>query len=231
MVNEALSLADRRYYHALARYRKAMLQKNALLRAAGNAADSELLAIYDSVMAESGTEIVLARRHYLVALGEAAASVYGHWVPSERFSIRYVPDVGIDVPTSDAVRNAFEDRLREQRPAELSRRRCLVGPHRDEIELLLDGEALARFGSQGQQRTAVLALKLGEYAVLRDVAGEAPVLLLDDVLSELDAERSAAFLAGLEGLEQVFVTATHLPDRPASGATTWRIETASVVQC
>jgi DNA replication and repair protein RecF len=231
MVNEALSLADRRYYHALARYRKAMLQKNALLRAAGNAADSELLAIYDTVMAESGTEIVLARRHYLVALGEAAASVYGHWVPHELFSIRYVPDVEVDVPTSDAVRNAFESRLREQRPAELSRRRCLVGPHRDEIELLLDGEALARFGSQGQQRTAVLALKLGEYAVLRDVAGEAPVLLLDDVLSELDAERSAAFLAGLEGLEQVFVTATHLPERPTSGATTWRVETASVVQC
>jgi DNA replication and repair protein RecF len=231
MLNEALSQADRRYYHALARYRKAILQKNALLRAAGPGADSELLAIYDGVMADSGTEIVLARRHYLVALGEAAASVYGHWIPSERFALRYVPDVSVDTPTSDGVRNAFETRLREQRPAELSRRRSLVGPHRDEIELLLDGEALARFGSQGQQRTAVLALKLGEYAVLRDIAGEAPVLLLDDVLSELDTQRSAAFLAGLEGLEQVFVSATHLPERTASGATTWRIEAASVVQC
>ncbi len=231
MVNEALSLADRRYYHALARYRKAMLQKNALLRAAGGAADSELLAIYDNVMAESGTEIILARRHYLLALGEAAASVYGHWIPSERFALRYVPDVPVQTPTPDGVRNAFETRLREQLPAELSRRRCLVGPHRDEIELLLDGEALARYGSQGQQRTAVLALKLGEYAVLRDIAGEAPVLLLDDVLSELDTDRSTAFLAGLEGLEQVFVTATHLPERPTSGVTTWRIEAASVAQC
>ncbi|MGH7714767.1 MAG: DNA replication/repair protein RecF, partial [Vulcanimicrobiaceae bacterium] len=152
MVNEALSLADRRYYHALARYRKAMLQKNALLRAAGSAADAELLAIYDSVMAESGTDIILARRHYLSALGEAAASVYGHWVPHERFAIRYVPDVPVETPTEDAVRNAFEARMREQRPAELARRRSLVGPHRDEIELLLDGEALGRFGSQGQQR-------------------------------------------------------------------------------
>lgn len=231
MVNEALSLADRRYYHSLARYRKAMLQKNALLRAVGAAADTELLGIYDTTMAESGTEIVLARRHYLALLGEAASSVYGHWIPSERFTLRYLPDVPVETPTSDGVRNAFEGRLREQRPAELSRRRSLVGPHRDEIELLLDGEALARFGSQGQQRTAVLALKLGEYAVLRDIAGEAPVLLLDDVLSELDTERSAAFLSGLKGLEQVFVTATHLPQGAPSGATTWRIEAATVMKC
>jgi DNA replication and repair protein RecF len=230
MINEALSLADRRYYHALARYRKAMLQKNALLRS-GGISDGDLLSVYDSTMIENGTEIILARRHYLAALAQTAAGVYGHWVPREQFALRYVPDVPLDAPTADGVRNAFESRLREQRAAELSRRRSLVGPHRDDIELLLDGDPLARFGSQGQQRTATLALKLGEYAVLRDIAGEAPVLLLDDVLSELDAERSAAFLDGLKGFEQVFVTATHAPERLPADAVAWRVQDASVSPC
>ncbi len=129
MVNEALSLADRRYYHALARYRKAMLQKNALLRAAGGAADSELLAIYDNVMAESGTEIILARRHYLAALGEAAAErVWAldsavsalRCATSPTFRSKRRPPIG--------VRNAFETRLREQRPGGVFSKKKSCGP-------------------------------------------------------------------------------------------------------
>ena len=230
MVNEALSLADRRYYHALARYRKAMMQKSALLRG-GGAPDLELLAIYDATMVRSGTEIVLARRHYLAALGEAASAIYGHWIPSERFSIAYVPDVSAETPTADAVGAAFEERLRQQRPAELMRKRCLVGPHRDEVELSLDGGLLARFGSQGQGRTAVLALKLAEYAVLRDMAGEAPLLLLDDVLSELDDERATAFLEGLHDVEQAFVTSTHAAPALRMEHAAWRVEGARLVRC
>ena len=77
--------------------------------------------------------------------------------------------------------------------AELRRRTTLVGPHRDDLRLLVDGKPLAAFGSQGQQRTAVLALKVAEYDVMRARTGDAPILLLDDVLSELDAERAAGF--------------------------------------
>ena len=231
MVNEALSLADRRYYHALARYRKAMLQKSALLRGLAGPPEADLLATYDATLVDSGTELILARRHYLAALGDAAGSIYGHWIPRERFSVAYVPDVPAETPTPDAVAAEFSQRLREQRPAELSRKRCLVGPHRDEIALELDGEALARFGSQGQQRTAVLALKLAEYAVLRDMAGEAPVLLLDDVLSELDAERAEMFLHGLHEIEQAFVTSTHAPEGLRLQGAMWRVEGARLVRC
>lgn len=228
MINEALSLDDRRYYHALARYRKTMMQKSALLR---GIPDLELLSVYDAALVASGTEIVLARRHYLAALGEAASSIYGHWLPRERLAVAYAPDVSVQTPTADSVAAAFEERLRQQRPAELARKRCLVGPHRDEVELSLDGELLARFGSQGQQRTAVLALKLAEYTVLRERAGEAPVLLLDDVLSELDAERAAAFLESLHEVEQAFVTATHVPAAMRLQAAMWRVEGAQLVRC
>jgi DNA replication and repair protein RecF len=230
MLNEALSVADRRYYRELARYRKALTQKNALLRGAV-AADPELLAIYDATLVRSGSAIALARRHYVAALGEVATSVHGHWIAGERLELRYVPNVPIETPTEDAVAAAFTARLEEQRTAESVRKMALVGPHRDELAFLLDGEPLGRYGSQGQGRSAVLALKFAEYAVLRDRTSEAPILLLDDVLSELDQARGTAFVAGLGGVEQAFITATHHPEAVRSGASVWKVVAARVSAC
>jgi DNA replication and repair protein RecF len=229
MLNEALALADRRYYRDLARYRNAVLQKSALLRDA-TSPDRDLLGTYDAAIVESGTALMLARRHYIAALSETAASVYGHWIPSERFEVRYTPNVAFDTPIEPAIAGEFSRRLEEQRPAELARKRCLVGPHRDDVELELDEQALARYGSQGQKRTAVLALKLAEYAVMRDRTGESPLLLLDDVLSELDAARAQAFLEALHGSEQAFVTATE-PMRFDLAATAWRVAGGAVTAC
>ena len=108
-------------------------------------------------------------------------------------------------------------------PAELARRSALVGPHRDDMLFTLGGAALARIGSQGQQRTAVLALKAAEYALLAQAAGEPPLLLLDDVLSELDEERREAFITSIRRLEQTFVTATDLPPVMQAHATLYHI--------
>ena len=229
MLNEALSLADSRYYHHLARYRKAAMQKSAMLR--GMSVDSDLLSIYNGEMIASGTELILSRRHYLASTGDAAAGVYGHWIPGERFEVRYAPNVRYEAPTEAAIAGEFERMLAEQRSAEMARKRCLVGPHRDDVELILDGEPLARYGSQGQQRTGVLALKLAEYEVLRDRSGEAPVLLLDDVLSELDAVRASALLSELREIEQAFVTTTQGPERFALPAQRWTVSAASVSAC
>ena len=93
--------------------------------------------------------------------------------------------------------------------------------------LSLDDGSLAAYGSQGQQRTAVLALKVAEYSVMRDRTGEAPLLLLDDVLSELDEQRADAFLDGVGSFEQAFVTATHLPAR-LRDARTWTVNAATL---
>ena len=125
--------------------------------------------------------------------------------------MRYEPNVAFEVPAADAVAAAIETRLREVRESEHARKTSVAGPHRDDVGLSLDGVPLAAYGSQGQQRTAVLALKVAEYSVMRERSNEAPLLLLDDVLSELDDERAAAFLAGVGDFEQAFVTATHLP--------------------
>jgi DNA replication and repair protein RecF len=231
LINVALAQDDRRYYHELARYGKALQQKSAMLRGTVTF-DSELLAVYNNTLVESGTSLMLARNHFISELARQAERIHAQWSGgAETLSVAYAPSVPFEAPTSEAVAGAFERRLAAMLDAERARRTTLVGPHRDDLTLLLDRRSLASYGSQGQGRTAVLALKVAEYSVMRDRSGEAPLLLLDDVLSELDAERAAAFLAGVGGYEQAFVTATHVPEGLPPAARIYRIERAAVTLC
>jgi len=226
-VNIALSQSEPRYYHALARYRKVVQQKNALLRGVIEP-DPELLETYNRSMVEAGTEIVLARAELIRALGQQAARAHTRFAASEAFDVVYEPDVPFETPQREVVAAAFETRLQHCAEAERLRKSSIAGPHRDDVGLLLDRRSLAAYGSQGQQRTAVLALKVAEYAIMRERSDEAPLLLLDDVLSELDEERAAAFLHEIGEYEQAFITATHLPGGLPSGAQIARIAGARV---
>jgi DNA replication and repair protein RecF len=211
LLNSALAQEEPRYYRDLARYRKALQQKNALLRGAV-APDPQLLDVYDRTLIESGTAIVLARVRFVEAIAQAARAAHGAFTAgAERFDVIYEPNVAFEAPEPDAVAGALRARFAQVADSERLRKSAIAGPHRDDLALTLDGASLAAYGSQGQQRTAVLALKIAEYGVMRDRAGEAPLLLLDDVLSELDEDRATAFLAGIGDYEQAFVTATHLP--------------------
>jgi DNA replication and repair protein RecF len=175
-----------------------------------------------------GTPLVLARRAFVAALAERAEIAYRAWVGEAdgRLQLGYASNVECSTPTADAVAAAFASRLRAEATAELVRRSCLVGPHRDDLEFRLGGRLLAAFGSQGQQRTAVLALKLAEYETLEARGGEAPLLLLDDVLSELDPARQRAFLEGVASVEQAFITTTSELELPV--ATHFRVAAAQV---
>ena len=211
LLNGALAQEDPVYYRELARYSKALKQKNALLREA-SPCDPELLAIYEHAMVESGTYLMLARNHFISAVAVEARKAHERFTGgAEKLEIAYEPNVPYEVPTQEAVAAALGARFRAVAESERARKASAAGPHRDDLGLTLDGASLAAYGSQGQQRTAVLALKVAEYAVMRERAGEAPLLLLDDVLSELDEERATAFLRGVGDYEQAFVTATHLP--------------------
>jgi len=231
LINTPLAQEDRQYYHELARYQKVLQQKSAMLRGLVTY-DPELLAIYNNTLVESGTYVMLTRNHFVTELARAAEATHAEWTHrAEHLEVRYAPNIAFQVPAGDAVAGAFEARLREVGDQERQRKMTLAGPHRDDLTLNLNGTSLAAYGSQGQQRTAVLALKVAEYSVMRDRANEAPVLLLDDVLSELDEERAAAFLAGVGGYEQAFVTATHPPDGLPAAAAVYRIERAGVRAC
>lgn len=226
-LNIALSQSEPRYYYELARYRKAVQQKNALLRGAIEP-DPELLATYNRAMVEAGTEIMLARDGLIRTLGREAGRAHSRFAGSERLELGYEPNVAFEAPNRDAVAGALEARLLHCLEAERLRKTTIAGPHRDDVSLTLDGLSLAAYGSQGQQRTAVLALKVAEYAVMRERSNEAPLLLLDDVLSELDEERAAAFLAEICEYEQAFITATHLPVGLPASAQLARVADARV---
>ena len=227
LVNAALAQESPAYYAALATYGKYLAQKNALLRGS-IAPDEALLATYDERMIETGTQVMLARRAFVSALGERATAIHRSWVGTDEgeLEISYAPDVPFQTPTRDGIAAAFADRIAAKRVAEISRKTALAGPHRDDVDFRLGGVPLAAFGSQGQQRTAVLALKVAEYGVLEARAGEAPLLLLDDVLSELDPERQRAFLGGVGSFGQAFVTTTHDVDVPVAAA--YRVARATV---
>jgi DNA replication and repair protein RecF len=229
-LNIALSQSEPGYYYELARYRRALQQKNALLRGAVEP-DPALLATYNRTMVEAGSEIVLARARLIESLAELALRAHASFAPGERLELTYEPNVAFEGATGEAAAAAIESRLAHVLEAERQRKSAIAGPHRDDIGLTLDGISLAAYGSQGQQRTAVLALKLAEYAVMRERSGESPLLLLDDVLSELDEERAGAFLAEIGEYEQTFITATHLPVGLGASAHLARVSNAAVQPC
>jgi len=200
------------YCAALARYNEVVTQRNALLRDLGERGGNPAqLAFWDERLVKDGAYLVARRHHALLLLDELAHRVHGELTDgAERLHLRYLPSVEhAGLADVEAIAAAFQVGLEAQRKRELSSGVTLVGPHRDEIRFLIDEVDGGVYGSRGQQRTAALALKLAEVELMRRETGEQPVLLLDDILSELDGRRRRFLLNRLnDGLDQALVTAT-----------------------
>jgi len=135
--------------------------------------------------------------------------------------------------TREAIRESFLAGLRDAQPREIAAGTCLLGPHRDDMAFTVDGRDLRAFGSRGQQRTAALALKLAEVQMMTVETAESPLLLLDDVMSELDATRRRALLDALASVDQAIVTTTDWSDFAAElleQARTLCVERGTVVE-
>ena len=193
------------YLAALRRYTRITAQKNALLKAYDITPDGDaLLETFNEGMAKTGGELMARRAAYLAALAPVAAANYAELSHgAETFAAGYLPCCAWAQGQSPA--QALAEKLRAVRTAELRAGFCLAGPHREDVDLLIDGQPGRIYGSQGQQRSAVLALKLAEASVAGEILGEHPVMLLDDVLSELDETRQAYLLTRIED-KQTFVT-------------------------
>jgi DNA replication and repair protein RecF len=230
-LNTTLSQQDPSYYRELARYQRALRQKNALL-GQSNGEDWKLLDVYNETLADAGAQIMLHRRRFVASLSRNAADAHARWAAGEKLAVRYAPNIAMsEGETHEMLRERVAQRLEQIVSKERSRGVALAGPHRDDVTLDLDGRSLGIFGSQGQQRTAVLALKVAEYDIMRDRCGEAPLLLLDDVLSELDQQRAHAFLEGVGDYEQAYVTATHRPERLPTASAAFAVEAARIRPC
>jgi DNA replication and repair protein RecF len=231
-----LSQIDGRYVRTLAHYQKVVQQRNSLLRAWREGrrplryADDEL-AFWDRELSMAGTYLLHERLLAVVDLNALAGPLYCQMSGGDTpLALAYQSSVaGID-PAGDsrAIEQAFLAHLVRLRDDEIGRGQTLIGPHRDDLLIAVGGIPIGTYGSRGQQRSATLALKLGEAELMRIRTGDAPVLLLDDLLSELDTERRAHVQGVLERPDQqTIVTATGTDDFDLhflKRACRWRVE-------
>ena len=217
------------YVAALATYGRALQQRNGLLRAIREeGADRADLRYWDRPFIESGGEVVEARLHLLEELAGPLAAAHAEIAPDEaaRAPLRLRYETNAPAFPGETPGEALARRLVETADKEVWNGATVVGPHRDDLAFMLDGRGLAGFASRGQQRTAILAFKLAEMDLLASMDGRPPLLLLDDVFSELDPERRAHLVRRIAGLPQAFVTTTTLDDLdPAllAIATSWQV--------
>jgi DNA replication and repair protein RecF len=222
-----ISQIDGRYLRALSRYNRILEQRNSLLKSLGreganpsSPAVAAQLAYWDDELVAFGSRLVARRMLAIRRLATFAATRFATFGDDRSLSIDFRPSIddpscqaaadGGNAETTQAVvARTYAERLQESRRDELRRGVSLIGPHRDDFTMAIDGIDVATYGSRGQQRLAVVALKLAETDLMMEDAGERPVILLDDVLSELDPRRRDDLTAAVTALDaQVIVTAT-----------------------
>ncbi|MFL5623385.1 MAG: DNA replication/repair protein RecF [Gemmatimonadaceae bacterium] len=214
-LDQVLALTDKKYLRALQHYRANLARRNAALRHAtrrGSAANEQQVAVWEPALAEHGTMLIEARAKWVSDSSSDFSELAQRIGERDGAQMRYVSPFAESEARYDVMLAAFE----EKRPLDLRRGLTHVGPHRDDLELTLDGKDLRLFGSAGQQRSAAIALRMLEAATLRAHAGAEPLLLLDDPFAELDIRRAARILVVLEerGLGQTVLVVPREADIP-----------------
>ncbi len=195
------------YLHALQQYRQVLRQRNQLLKT--HVSDPQLLEVWDEQLAVHGAVLIEERAKYLEQLDKLARVSYGQIAGEERLELRYLPDVKLASTLAGV--------LASSRTSDLARGMTTRGPHRDDFEFLVGGRPARAYASQGQQRTAALALKLADVELIKARTGEYPILMLDEVLSELDENRASRLFTLLQKGIQCLLTTTSTHRNPWGG--------------
>jgi DNA replication and repair protein RecF len=217
------------YGRDLAAYGRTLQQRNSLLRAIREEqAGRDELRFWDASFLDAGGAIVAERMRLLDDLAGPLARAHAEIAPEEAGAARLMISYATNAPaqTDETPRDALARRLIETADKEIWNGSTLIGPHRDDFVFRMDGRDLSAFASRGQQRTAILAFKLAELDLLTDQDGRPPLLLLDDVFSELDPDRRAHLVRRIAALPQAFVTTTTLDDLDPAlvrAATAWEV--------
>ena len=252
-LNLALAQSTPAYARVLSEYNQALTQRNALLKMLserGGLSGSEQLEVWDDALTRLGAQLIMWRIEAVRQIERLASRVHHELTHgSEILRLAYEPaydplpkpsgQIGLKLDTVidrshlelDEIQAGFRARLKELRSEEIARGVTTIGPHRDELRFLANNIDLGDYGSRGQVRTVLLALKLAEVNWMKDRTGEWPVILLDEVMAELDAQRRADLLKYVGESEQVLFTTTDLnlyePDF-VEKAEVWKVESGKV---
>lgn len=250
-LNLTLAQAIPSYVRLLGEYGQALSQRNALLKALNErGGNSEQLGVWDEALARLGAQIILWRIQAVQEIERLAARVHHELTRGkEVLRLSYEPafdplpqpngqmDLKMDTPVDrsglklEDIQAGFIERLAHLRREEIARGMTTIGPHRDELRFLANSIDLGNYGSRGQIRTALLALKMAEVDWMRERTGERPVILMDEVMAELDLERRADLLAYLGQQEQVLFTTTDLnlfTPEFARSADIWKVHSGTI---
>lgn len=203
-LNLSISQISKSYYTALMRYNKILEQRNALLKSKDNQLIYETLSVWDVQLASFATEIVKRREEYIQVLLPLARERQAYLTDGREKLHLELECKGYNKEQLVKLQEIFAANIEK----DIRLGYTSIGPHRDDLKITINDEDARLYASQGQTRTIALALKLAEVNVFKEIAGEKPILVLDDVMSELDLTRRRKLIAQLEGL-QVILTCTH----------------------
>lgn len=207
------SQVDRAYFRSLQKYTRILSQRNHLLRLIREGSSNrEELTVWNEQLIEEGSYIHCQRRKTICELDRLSQVIYSEVSGgSGSMQLNYLPNFyGENDAGPERVKELFQARLEENIVREVAQGVTVTGPHRDDLQFLVNGKDMGLYGSRGQQRTIAASIKLAEANFLVGVTGEDPVLLLDDILSELDASHRHQVLESVRANEQTFLTTTDL---------------------
>lgn len=204
-IDKEISQIMPRYYNILSNYNKILNQRNILLKS--NYIDKNLLDVYDSSLSEYGSKIYLYRYKFIKKLSFISNNLHKNLtLNKENLTIKYKNQLGIDdIENIEDISIKLYEKYKETIDSDLYNKNTKIGPHKDDLNIYINNIDVRLFGSQGQQRTASISLKLSEIELIKQEVGDYPVLILDDVFSELDQNRQKMLVEKL-GDVQMFVT-------------------------
>lgn len=211
-IDEVLSKVKPDYAYWRQQYAKVMRQRNMLLkRVSVGKMKNDVIDYWDKQLVEAGLKILVARKNLLKNLEGHAGDAYERISEGGNgLSLKYESQLLVEDESVSSLEEKYFKELEKKRRVEIERGITLVGPHRDDIGIFVDDIDLRIFGSQGEQRSASLALKIAELEIVNDLVKDRPILLLDDVMSELDRARRKALLSQIGDDIQVMITSTNV---------------------
>lgn len=208
-LNISLSQQKKSYYSALVRYNKVLSQRNKLLKMESDYKTiKETLPIWDSQLAEIGTDIIIERYEFCEKMQKVIEEIHSELTcGEEKLTLEY--ESKIEYSTREQMKEEFLNRLIKAYDKDINLKFTTVGCHRDDISIKINDIDVRKFGSQGQKRTTALSLKLAEVKLFESETGEKPILILDDVLSELDSRRQIKLLENIQDLQTLLTCAEY----------------------